>query len=110
MATLAQMCARSGMRVHSYVLMSNHYHLLPEDAEGESGGWDEMVSRDVHAAIQCASPALRASLPGSLQPSGARQPACISPKGARGNAIPVQAEAGGYFCAASEYILLNPAR
>ena len=26
------------------------------------------------------------------------------------NAIPVQAEAAGYFCAASEYIHLNPAR
>ena len=28
-----QMCARSGLRVHSYVLMSNHYHLLLEAPE-----------------------------------------------------------------------------
>ena len=30
LGTLAQMCVRSGMRVHSYVLMGNHYHLLLE--------------------------------------------------------------------------------
>ena len=30
LSTLAQMCQRTGMLVHSYVLMSNHYHLLME--------------------------------------------------------------------------------
>jgi len=33
LGTLGQMCARSGLRVHSYVLMSNHYHLLVETPE-----------------------------------------------------------------------------
>lgn len=33
LATLAQMCGRTGHRVHSYVLMSNHYHLLLETPE-----------------------------------------------------------------------------
>ena len=33
LGTLEQMCARSGLRVHSYVLMSNHYHLLVETLE-----------------------------------------------------------------------------
>ena len=31
--TLAQACARTGWRVHAYVLMSNHYHLLLETPE-----------------------------------------------------------------------------
>jgi len=26
--TLGEMCGRTGARVHSYVLMGNHYHLL----------------------------------------------------------------------------------
>ena len=33
LATLAEMCARSGMRVHSYVLINNHSHLLLETPE-----------------------------------------------------------------------------
>jgi REP element-mobilizing transposase RayT len=33
LGTLGQMCARSGLRVHSYVLMSNHYYLLVETPE-----------------------------------------------------------------------------
>ena len=31
--TLGQACERTGWRVHSYVLMSNHYHLLLETPE-----------------------------------------------------------------------------
>jgi REP element-mobilizing transposase RayT len=31
--TLGEMCGRTGHRVHSYVLMSNHYHLLLETPE-----------------------------------------------------------------------------
>ena len=31
--TLAEMCARTGIRIHSYVLMSNHYHMLMETPE-----------------------------------------------------------------------------
>ena len=33
LGTLGQMCARSGLRVHSDVLMSNHDHLLVETPE-----------------------------------------------------------------------------
>jgi putative transposase len=33
LTTLAQMCGRTGMLIHSYVLMSNHYHLLLETPE-----------------------------------------------------------------------------
>jgi len=31
--TLGQACERTGWRVHSYVLMGNHYHLLLETPE-----------------------------------------------------------------------------
>jgi len=36
--TLGEVCERNGWRVHSYVLMGNHYHLLLEtpDAQGRS--------------------------------------------------------------------------
>ena len=33
LACLAEMCGRTGLRVHSYVLMGNHYHLLLETPE-----------------------------------------------------------------------------
>ena len=32
-ATLGEVCARTGWRVHAFVLMSNHYHLLVETPE-----------------------------------------------------------------------------
>ena len=31
--TLAECCERTGFRIHSYVLMTNHYHLLVETPE-----------------------------------------------------------------------------
>lgn len=31
--TLAEVCQRTGWRVHAYVLMSNHYHFLLETPE-----------------------------------------------------------------------------
>ena len=33
LATLAEMCARTGTFIHSFVLMTNHYHLLLETPE-----------------------------------------------------------------------------
>jgi REP element-mobilizing transposase RayT len=33
LATLGQVCARTGWRVHAFVLMTNHYHLLVETPE-----------------------------------------------------------------------------
>ena len=32
--TLAEACAKTGWRIHAYVLMGNHYHLLVETPEG----------------------------------------------------------------------------
>ena len=31
--TLTECCERTGFRIHSYVLMTNHYHLLVETPE-----------------------------------------------------------------------------
>jgi REP element-mobilizing transposase RayT len=33
METLAEPCQKTGWRIHAYVLMSNHYHLLVETPE-----------------------------------------------------------------------------
>jgi putative transposase len=32
-STLGEVCARTGWRVHAFVLMSNHYHLLVKTSE-----------------------------------------------------------------------------
>jgi putative transposase len=32
--TLAEACEKTGCRIHAYVLMANHYHLLVETPEG----------------------------------------------------------------------------
>ena len=50
--TLGEACERTGWRVHAWVLMSNHYHLMVETPEGsrrEGGaaafGWGAGSSR-----------------------------------------------------------------
>ena len=92
LATLAQMCGRSGMRVHSYVLMSNHYHLLLETPEPNLVAGMKWFQGTY------------------TQRFNARHRLCGHLFQSRYKAIPVQAEAGGYFCAVSEYIHLNPVR
>ena len=34
LATLGEACGKTGWRIHAYVLMGNHYHLLVETHEG----------------------------------------------------------------------------
>ena len=48
--TLGEGCGRSGFRVHAWVLMRNHYHLLLETPEanlsrgqGRGNGWRRIV-------------------------------------------------------------------
>jgi hypothetical protein len=43
--TLGETCGRTGWRLHAYVLMSNHYHLLLETLQANLTGRDEMVPR-----------------------------------------------------------------
>lgn len=90
--TLEEVCDRTGFRVHSYVLMTNHYHLLLETPEANlvegmkwfQGTYTQRFNRrnwSVGHVFQ-----------------------------GRYKAIPVELEAAGYFQKVSEYIHLNPAR
>ena len=54
--TLGEACARTGWRVHAWVLMSNHYHLLLETPEANLSGGDAMAAEHGDAAFQCAAP------------------------------------------------------
>lgn len=92
LATLAQMCERAGIRVHSYVLMSNHYHLLLETPEPNLVAGMKWFQGTYTQRFNA-----RHRLSGHLFQG-------------RYKAIPIQAEAEGYFGAVSEYIHLNPVR
>lgn len=90
--TLAETCARTGFRVHSFVLMNNHYHMLLETPEGNlvvgmkwlQGTYTIRFNR-------------RHRLSGHLFQG-------------RYKAIPVNADDPEYFRMVSDYIHLNPAR
>ena len=92
LATLAEMCARTGNFVHSYVLMTNHYHLLLETPEP-----------NLVAGMKW--------LQGTYtQRFNARHRLCGHLFQGRYKAIPIEAEQASYFRVASDYIHLNPAR
>ena len=92
LATLAEMCGRTGMVIHSYVLMSNHYHLLLETPSANlvtGMSWFQGTYTQRFNA--------RHRLSGHLFQG-------------RYKAIPVEAEQPEYFRRASQYIHLNPVR
>src|ERR1700677_2127564 len=88
--TLEEACQRTGWRVHAYVLMSNHYHLMLETPEPNlvagmrwfQATWTMRFNRCHH---------LRGHV---LQ--------------GRYKAVIVDPGASGYFAALSDYIHLNP--
>jgi len=90
--TLGEVCARTGWRVHGFVLMSNHYHFLVETPEANlvagmrwfQTTWTVRFNR-------------RHRLSGHLFQG-------------RYKAVVVDAEEPGYFAALSDYIHLNPVR
>jgi putative transposase len=45
--TLGEVCARTGWRVHAFVLMSNHYHLMIETPQANLA----LVSDDLDDAL-----------------------------------------------------------
>ncbi|CAN5744411.1 hypothetical protein BH20VER1_BH20VER1_21030 [soil metagenome] len=92
LATLGEMCARSGMVVHSYVLMSNHYHLLLETPEPNLVRGMQWFQSTYTQRFN-----RRHRLSGHLFQG-------------RYKAIPIEAEEAEYFRLASQYIHLNPAR
>jgi REP element-mobilizing transposase RayT len=90
--TLGQACERTGWRVHSFVLMRNHYHLLLETPEPN-------LTRGMHwlQTTYTVRHNRRHNLHGHLFQG-------------RYKAIPVDAEAEDYFATVSDYIHLNPVR
>ena len=92
LATLGEICERTGFSVHSYVLMSNHYHLLLETPE----------------------PNLVLGMTWLQGTYTARFNARHRKKGhlfqGRYKAIPIEAEEPDYFRTVSDYIHLNPVR
>jgi len=63
---LAQWVDRFRLRLHAYVLMPNHYHLLAETTMGSAGGPGPVGQPRFHGAIDQAGPwqAGRALCPG----------------------------------------------
>jgi putative transposase len=49
--TLAEACERTGWRIHAYVLMSNHYHLLLEMPEPNLAAGMKWFQRDVFDSV-----------------------------------------------------------
>jgi len=90
--TLGEACAKSGWRIHAWVLMGNHYHLLVETPEANlvagmqwlQGTYTQRYNR-------------RHAVTGHLFQG-------------RYQAVPVEASNAGYLEAVSSYIHLNPAR
>lgn len=92
LATLGEMCERTGSRIHSYVLMSNHYHLLLETPEPNLVAGMQWFQGTYTQRFNA-----RHRLSGHLFQG-------------RYKAIPIEAERAEYFRLASQYIHLNPAR
>jgi putative transposase len=90
--TLAEACERTGFEIHSYVLMTNHYHLLLETPEAnlvEGMRWFQSVY---------------------TQRANRRRGESGHLFQGRYKAVPVEAEDAGAFLRVSDYIHLNPAR
>ena len=92
LATLGEICQRNGWRVHAYILMSNHYHLLVETPKGN-------LVRGMHwfQATCTTRYNRRHGLSGHLF-AGRYKSLLIDP------------EERGYLATVSDYIHLNPAR
>jgi putative transposase len=90
--TLAEACERTGWRIHAYVLMSNHYHLLLETPEPNLAAGMKWFQGTYSIRFNC-----RHKLRGHLFQG-------------RYKAVLVDPEERGYFVTLSDYIHLNPVR
>ena len=90
--TLAEVCARTGWRIHAYVLMSNHYHLLVETPEANLVAGMRWFQGTYTARFK-----RRYRLSGHLFQG-------------RYKAVIVDPAARNYLVALSDYIHLNPVR
>lgn len=90
--TLEEACSKTGWKVHAFVLMGNHYHLLLETPEA-----------NLVAGMKW--------LQGTYtQRFNTRHKLCGHLFQGRYKAMPVDASTGGYFSTVGSYIHLNPAR
>jgi putative transposase len=92
LAALEEMSARTGILIHSYVLMTNHYHLLIETPEPNLVAGMQWFQGTYTQRFNA-----RHRLSGHLFQG-------------RYKAIPIEAERSEYFRIASDYIHFNPAR
>jgi len=90
--TLGEACERTGWRVHAWVLMSNHYHLMVETPEGNLVAGMRWLQNTYTRRHNC-----RHRLWGRL--FGDRYKAILSEGGS-----------GYYYCSLMDYIHLNPVR
>jgi putative transposase len=92
LATLAEACEKTGWRIHAYVLMSNHYHLLLETPEANLVAGMKWLQSTYTQRYNS-----RHKVFGHLYQG-------------RYKALVVDGAAGNYFGVVSSYIHLNPAR
>ena len=92
LATLSQACERTGWRVHAWVLMGNHYHLLLETPEPN-------LVKGMHW--------LQTTYTSRFN---RRHRLCGHLFQGRYKSVLVEPEAPGYFATLSDYIHLNPVR
>jgi len=92
LTTLGEACARTGWRVHAFVLMRNHYHLLLETPQPNLVAGMRWFQRTYTVRFN-----RRHRLSGHLFQG-------------RYKAVVVDPEEGGYFAVLSDYIHLNPVR
>jgi putative transposase len=90
--TLGEACERTGWRVHAWVLMSNHYHLMVETPEANLAAGMRWLQNTYTRRHNC-----RHRLWGRL--FGDRYKAILSEGGS-----------GYYYCSLMDYIHLNPVR
>lgn len=90
--TLAQVCQRTGWKIHAYVLMSNHYHWLLETPQANL-----VAGMRWFQSCYTVRYNVRHRKAGHLFQG-------------RYKAVLVDPEARGYLAAAADYIHLNPAR
>jgi putative transposase len=92
LATLGQVCKRTGWRVHAWVLMTNHYHLLVETPEANLVAGMRWFQTTYTVRFN-----RRHRLSGHLFQG-------------RYKSVVVDPEERGYFAVLSDYIHLNPVR
>ena len=92
LATLAEACEKTGWRIHAWVMMRNHYHLLLETPEPNLVGGMKWLQGTYTQRYNA-----RHRLFGHLYQG-------------RYKALPVDSSVGDYLAVVSTYLHLNPAR